>query len=137
MKQITVITLVVVFSVVIFACAQRQDIKHISAEDVKQFIEAGKNIVLLDVRTPAEHTGPLGNLEGSLLIPVQDLAGRYEELSIHKEKQIIIYCRSGNRSQVAARILQEKGYDVVNMVGGMKAWNKLNQIASDAEVKKE
>jgi len=125
MKRTAIMALVFVLSAIIFACAQRQDIKHISAEDLKQLIDTGKSIVLLDVRTPAEHTGPLGNLKGSLLIPLQELAKRYEELTIHKEKQIIIYCRSGNRSQVAAKILQDKGFDVVNLVGGMKAWNKL------------
>ena len=123
------IVFAVVFSAVFFACAQKQalnqDIKHITAKDLKQLIDADKSIILLDVRTPAEHTGPLGNLEGSLLIPVQELAKRYQELSDYKETQIIIYCRSGNRSQVAAKILQDKGYDVVNMIGGMKAWNKL------------
>ena len=46
-------------------------------------------------------------------------------LNEHKEKEIIVICRSGNRSQTGTRILISHGFNAVNMLGGMKAWNDL------------
>lgn len=128
MKKFTLYTLAAFMLMLQIACAKqnaKSEIKHISAKELKEKIDKKENIVLLDVRTTGEYTGPLGNIKGSILIPLQELNQRYTELNDSKDKEIVIYCRSGNRSQVAAKILMEKGFNVVNMVGGMKAWNKL------------
>lgn len=130
MKHILASAIVLTAFTVLTACAGEQmekstAIKHISAQEVKQLLDKKNDVVLLDVRTEAEYTGALGHIETSILIPLQELTARVDELQPYKEKRIIIYCRSGNRSQVAAKILMKKGYDVVNMLGGMIAWNKL------------
>ncbi len=130
MKRILISAVVVTMLVVFAGCAQNQPaenhkIKHISAKQVKQLLASGADVVLLDVRTEMEYNGPMGRIEGSILIPVQELSVRSGELLPYKDKQIIIYCRSGNRSREAARILMEQGYSVENMLGGMIVWNKL------------
>jgi rhodanese-related sulfurtransferase len=62
-------------------------------------------------------------LPGSVLIPVQELEQRVEELSGERGRPVLIYCATGNRSTVAARILLEAGFDqVVNMRDGIAGW---------------
>ena len=93
--------------------------------DVQKKISAKDNILLLDVRTATEFDGLLGHIAGAVLLPVQELEQRIDELNEHKEKEIIVICRSGNRSQTGTRILISHGFNAVNMLGGMKAWNDL------------
>lgn len=101
------------------------DIKNISPQELKTKIDNKEDLVLLDVRTPQEFNGPLGHIEGAILIPVQVLADSVKSLEKYKDKTVVVYCRSGNRSQVGTRILNENGFDAINMTGGMKEWNKL------------
>ena len=98
---------------------------NIMVADVQNKISAKDNILLLDVRTATEFDGLLGHIAGAVLLPVQELEQRIYELNEHKEKEIIVICRSGNRSQTGTRILISHGFNAVNMLGGMKAWNDL------------
>ena len=79
--------------------------------------------VLLDVRTQEEFDGPLGHLDGALLIPVQELEARIGELSPYRNKTIVAICRSGVRSGRATALLNTEGFHALNMVGGMVRWN--------------
>lgn len=91
--------------------------------EAKTFAEEIKKdgTFLLDVRTQNEYND--GHIKGAKLIPVQDLQRRIGELDSQKEKTILIYCRSGNRSTVAAKILREAGFNaVVNLRPGIKGW---------------
>ena len=98
---------------------------NIMVADVQKKISEKVNILLLDVRTATEFDGPLGHLAGAVLFPVQELEQRIDELNEHKEKEIIVICHSGNRSQTGTRILISYGFNAVNMLGGMKTWNDL------------
>ena len=120
---LTVLTVFTVYADKHFG--QTQKIINITAQEVQQLLKGQSDIVLLDVRTKAEYTGALGHIEGSILIPLQELSARNAELLPYKDKRIIVYCRSGNRSRLAVKILMGQGYDVVNMLGGMLTWNKL------------
>jgi rhodanese-related sulfurtransferase len=76
---------------------------------------------LLDVRTPEEFRA--GHLKGATLIPVAELAERIGELGSEKERQILVYCRGGNRSLAASRILKQNGFTrIANLQGGIMAW---------------
>ena len=97
----------------------------ISVMDLKAFIDAGEEHFILDVRTPEEYDGPLGHLEGSYLIPVQELAGRLGELENVKDRKVYLVCRSGGRSASATRLLLEAGFDAYNLEGGMLAWEAM------------
>ena len=73
---------------------------------------------MLDVREPSEHQA--GAIPGSVLIPLGDLRGRYEELP--RDRRIVTYCAVGLRGYIAARILSQLGYDVANLSGGYKTY---------------
>ncbi len=102
-----------------------KEFPNIKIADVQKKINAKNNILLLDVRTATEFDGPLSHIAGAVLLPIQELEQRIDELNEHKEKEIIVICRSGNRSQTGTRILISHGFNAVNMLGGMKAWNDL------------
>ncbi len=80
---------------------------------------ASGDAVLIDVREPAEWSG--GVVTGALLLPLSDLKGPRalwaKELEAAKGKELVIYCRSGNRSGIAGGILQKEGWTVWNAGG--------------------
>ncbi len=81
--------------------------------------------IIIDVRTPAEHN--MGFIPGThKLIPHTQLARRLKEIKADPSKDtVIVYCRSGNRSTIAAKILESKGFKhVLNLKGGIIAWKK-------------
>jgi len=86
-------------------------------------VESDENIVLLDVRTVQEFHSETGHLRDAVLIPIQELPHRVDELDRVKEKTIIAYCRTGNRSGKAAAWLSQRGFRVLNMEGGIVQWN--------------
>ncbi|MDW7997015.1 MAG: rhodanese-like domain-containing protein [Bacteroidota bacterium] len=101
------------------ATAQQQRVPTLPPSEVVQRIK-DTSVVVLDVRTPAEFAE--GYIPGSRLIPVQELPQRLRELESLREKTIIAYCRSGNRSAHAVRILRHNGFNAFNMSGGILEW---------------
>ena len=92
----------------------------ITVEELNKRLEAGEKIVLLDVREPFEHE--MVNIEG-ILIPLGELPDRVHELEDYKEKEIIVYCRSGARSAEGVSILKKAGFqNPRNMTGGINTW---------------
>jgi rhodanese-related sulfurtransferase len=83
------------------------------------------NITLLDVRTIDEIKED-GKIKNSILIPVQILEQNINKLEKFKNRKIFVYCRSGNRSVTASRILANHGYHPYNIEGGINAWKKAN-----------
>lgn len=83
-------------------------------------LQNDENVTLLDVRTSEEFAQE--HIEGAILIPVQVLSERLAKLQNVKEKKIIVYCHSGNRSAVASRILVKKGFVPLNVKGGIIEW---------------
>jgi glyoxylase-like metal-dependent hydrolase (beta-lactamase superfamily II)/rhodanese-related sulfurtransferase len=76
---------------------------------------------VLDVREPAEFSGPLGHIRGATLVPLGELAARAQELP--KDKPIVAVCRAGSRSAHATAILAKAGFgEVANLPGGMLRW---------------
>ena len=100
-----------------------EGLNEISVGEVRAMVDnEDEGVFLLDVRTLEEYYGDLGHLPGSTLIPYNEVESRIAELSEHKDKKIIAYCRSGRRSAIATKILTENGFDTYNMTGGMKKW---------------
>lgn len=95
--------------------------KHINVDDLKVRIDAGEKLNILDVREDIERTD--FNIGGTHL-----QLGRIQEMAIDdiedlKDQEVIVYCRSGNRSQVACNILEQMGFkNTVNVTGGMLDW---------------
>jgi rhodanese-related sulfurtransferase len=78
-----------------------------------------KGAMLLDVRSPEEFAG--GHIDDAVSIPVQELAGRLDELG-DKAGEIVVYCQSGGRSAMATRLLQSNGFANVYDLGGIGQW---------------
>lgn len=92
--------------------------------DVAEFAKAvaDTSYVVLDVRTPAEYTE--GHIPGTHF-NIDVLEDNYTEIALKnlpKDKPVALYCRSGNRSKNAARILAENGYEVVELGSGFRGW---------------
>ncbi len=111
-------------------CGQTNKFKTV---DVVEFAKAitDTSYIVLDVRTAEEHAE--GHIPGTHF-NIDVLKDSYTEIALKtlpKDKPIALYCRSGNRSKNAARILSEKGYQVLELGTGFKGW-----AASGREVKK-
>ena len=89
----------------------------VDAKQALALIEADDNISLLDVRTIQEYKE--GHLRDATLIPVQALAQNLGMLKQDKNKNILVYCASGNRSVSASRILEANGFTPINVKGGL------------------
>lgn len=90
----------------------------ITAEEVRKNLEEGKDLNLVDVREDEEVAE--GKIPGAKHIPLGSIEERKAEFDQNKE--YIMVCRSGGRSGKATQFLQDHGYNVINMEGGMLSW---------------
>jgi adenylyltransferase/sulfurtransferase len=98
--------------------ALKNGIPQLSVKELKRRIDAGEDIFVLDVREPYEYQ--IANIGGKL-IPQNDVPQRLAE--IDRDREIVVHCRSGARSQRIAEFLQQSGYArVANLAGGILAW---------------
>jgi rhodanese-related sulfurtransferase len=90
--------------------------QNISVEELKARLDAGEKINIIDVREPSEHME--FNI-GGLLLPL----GKIQTMQVDELEEIILYCRSGQRSMMASMILDTLGFKhTKNLAGGMLAW---------------
>jgi rhodanese-related sulfurtransferase len=97
--------------------------QNITAEEVKERLDKGEKLNLVDVREPHEHAE--FNI-GGVLFPLGKIqAMQVDELEELKDEEVILYCRSGNRSGQAAMILDTMGFsNTKNLAGGMLKWQE-------------
>lgn len=97
--------------------------RTITVEELKTRIDAGEQLYIVDVREPNEHTE--FNIGGTLLPVGQIIAMQTDAIDDLKDKEVIFYCRSGNRSGQACMFAETMGFtNVVNVTGGMLAWRE-------------
>jgi adenylyltransferase/sulfurtransferase len=102
----------------------RVSLPELNVKELKRRLDAGDNLVLVDVRELHEHSA--GNIGGTL-IPMGEIPARMDELDADAE--IVVYCRTGNRSARVVEFLQDSGFERVwNLTGGIRAWS--NEIDS-------
>lgn len=94
-------------------------VENISPDQLDEKMELQEDLFILDVRTPEEHARLA--IPGSHLIPLQELGHRMRD--VPKDKEIIVYCRVGNRSAAASSFLARNGFKVKNLEGGIMSWN--------------
>ncbi len=104
---------------------RNRSVKNYEPSEAAELLKSNFNTVLLDVRTPKERKEQ--HIKGSLHIPLYELKSRSGELKKYKDKEIICYCRSGNRSITAAAILHKQGFNSANMKGGIIKWNQVSK----------
>ena len=95
------------------------DYGDVTVAEASNLIGDKPELVILDVRTQAEYDD--GHIEGAVLIPVQELPDRLDELD--KNDELLVYCRTGNRSVTAVEILEEAGFTkIYHMDEGISTW---------------
>ncbi|HEU4552260.1 MAG TPA: rhodanese-like domain-containing protein [Chitinophaga sp.] len=97
--------------------------ENITPEELKKRMDSGEQLNLVDVREP--HENAEFNI-GGILLPLGDIrAMQTDEIDNLKDQEVIVYCRSGNRSGQAAMVLETMGFqNVKNLAGGMLAWQE-------------
>ncbi len=99
----------------------------ITAEEVKARLDAGEKLNIVDVREP--HENAEFNIGGPLIPLGKIQSMQLEELEGLKEEEVILYCRSGNRSGQACAILDALGFkNTKNLVGGMLHWREVFKV---------
>ena len=94
--------------------------EQITAEEAKRIMDSEDDIIILDVREQDEYDS--GHISGAILLPYTEIENKAEEMLPDKDKQILVYCRSGRRSKIAAESLAKLGYTNVKEFGGIIDW---------------
>lgn len=97
---------------------QQEGPKEVSREEARKMVEEGAQLV--DVR--ADHEWEAGRISGAKHVPLPELPQRLGE--IDKDRPVVLYCRGGNRSTMAAAALAEAGYETAKLTEGIVGWDK-------------
>lgn len=92
----------------------------ITAEEAKEIMDTESGYVILDVRTEEEFSE--GHIPGAILIPDYEVGEKAQEVLKEKDRMILVYCRSGRRSKLAADALAKLGYTNIKEFGGIIDW---------------
>ena len=93
---------------------------NITAEEAKQIMDSEEGYIILDVRTQEEYDE--GHIPGAIVISHEEIAEKAEGVLTDKNQLILVYCRSGRRSKIAAEALVELGYTNIKEFGGIIDW---------------
>ena len=96
-----------------------ETVPEVSVQEAQKRVDAGA--LLLDVREQNEFDE--ARIGGSQLLPLSEFVGRFEA-ELPKDREIVVHCRSGKRSAQVTEFLLQKGYDAVNVAGGLLAWEE-------------
>ena len=123
MKKLVFLLLAVM---ILTACGQNKEngqgavYVNITAEEAKQIMDSEEGYIILDVRTQEEYDQ--GHIPGAIVISHEKIAEKAEEVLTDKDQLILVYCRSGRRSKIAAEALVELGYTNIKEFGGIIDW---------------
>ena len=93
---------------------------NITAEEAKAIMDSEKGYIILDVREQDEYAA--GHIPGAILIPYTQIEEKADEMLPDKDQLILVYCRSGRRSKIAAEALVKLGYTNIKEFGGILDW---------------
>ena len=93
---------------------------QISGAEAKALMDSESGYIIIDARTQSEYDE--GHIPGAILIPEYEIADRAEKELLDKKQLILVYCRSGRRSKIAAEELVKLGYTNVKEFGGIIDW---------------
>ena len=123
MKKIVFLLLAVML---LTACGQDKENNqgavyvNITAEEAKQIMDTEEGYIILDARTQEEYDE--GHIPGAIVISHEEITEKAEEMLTDKNQLILVYCRSGRRSKIAAEALVELGYTNIKEFGGIIDW---------------
>ena len=94
--------------------------RNITAEEAKQIMDSQEDYVILDVRAQEEYDQ--GHIPGAVVIPHTEMEAQAEQMLPDKDQLLLVYCRSGRRSKLAAETLVQLGYTNILEFGGILDW---------------
>ena len=107
-------------SIIVAEKGEKAMYEQITAEEAKKIMDSGEDHIVLDTREQDEFDE--GHIPGAILIPYTEIDNKAEEMLPDKDKLILVYCRSGRRSKIAAESLAKLGYTNVKEFGGIIDW---------------
>ena len=107
-------------SIIVAEKGEKAMYEQITAEEAKKIMDSGEEHIILDTREQDEFDE--GHIPGAILIPYTEIENKAEEMLPDKDKLILVYCRSGRRSKIAAEALSKLGYTNVKEFGGIIDW---------------
>ena len=93
---------------------------NITAEEAKEIMDTEEGYIILDVRTQEEYDQ--GHIPGAIVISHEEITEKAEDVLTDKDQLILVYCRSGRRSKIAAEAMVELGYTNIMEFGGILDW---------------
>ena len=117
---------ILLVTVLLSACGQTGGNKqeavyqNITAQQAKALMDTQSGYVILDTRTREEYDQ--GHIPGAILIPYDQVPEQAEDILPDKDQLILVYCRSGRRSKLAAEALVKLGYTNIQEFGGIIDW---------------
>ena len=107
-------------SIIVAEKGEKAMYEQITPEEAKKIMDSGEEHIILDTREQDEFDE--GHIPGAILIPYTEIESKAEEMLPDKDKLILVYCRSGRRSKIAAEALSKLGYTNVKEFGGIIDW---------------
>ena len=107
-------------SIIVAEKGEKAMYEQITAEEAKKIMDSGEEHIILDTREQDEFDE--GHIPNAILIPYTEIKNKAIELIPDKDKLILVYCRSGRRSKIAAEALSKLGYTNVKEFGGIIDW---------------
>ena len=123
MKKLMLIVMVLML---LTACGQTENSNkeavymNITAEEPKRIMDSEEGYIILDVRTQEEYDD--GHIPGAIVISHEEIVEKAEKVLTDKDQLILVYCRSGRRSKIAAEALVKLGYTNILEFGGIIDW---------------
>ncbi|MGN1328772.1 MAG: rhodanese-like domain-containing protein [Eubacterium sp.] len=133
-KKIIIFALAIIMIVTVFAgCTQKTNKEQTEAtqmnigtyyqipqDEAKRIMDEESDYIIVDAREQSEYDE--GHIKGAIVIPYTEIEQKAEEMLPDKEQLILVYCRSGRRSKIAAQSLADMGYTNVKEFGGIIDW---------------
>ena len=118
--------LILLSALMLTACGQTKEntqeavYVNITAQQAKEIMDTQEGYIILDTRTQEEYDE--GHIPGAILIPYDEITEKAEGILTDKDQLILVYCRSGRRSKIAAADLVKLGYTNIKEFGGIIDW---------------
>ena len=132
-KIILTVTVIILTAAVLAGCIQKTNKEQteatqvnigtyyqISQDEAKRIMDEESDYIIVDAREQSEYDE--GHIKGAIVIPYTEIEQKAEEMLPDKEQLILVYCRSGRRSKIAAQSLANMGYTNVKEFGGIIDW---------------